>query len=163
MKNTIHFLVASVAVFMITSCGNSGTVIFEEHKELSPEYEWKKADTRTFTIDIKDNSEPLQLAVAFRYATGYYYDKALMRLTEITPAGTKSMRDIDIVVRDEKGEFIGEKGYDIIDIEFVIDENKKYPAHGTYTYIIEQTMPDVDPLDFAMEVGLVLRKKDKDK
>jgi gliding motility-associated lipoprotein GldH len=159
-KNFIKMkqLLFLLAILLFAGCKNKD-VIFEEHKELSADYEWKKADTRTFSIDIKDNSKPLELAVAFRCATGYMYDKVFMRITEISPANTKHMYDVEIPVRNADGEFFGEKGFDIIDIEYVVDRVKYYQGHGTYTYTIEQTMQDVDPLNYAMEVGLILRQQ----
>lgn len=135
--------------------------MFSEHKELSEDYTWKKADTRTFEINVTNNAHPHELALTFRYATGYMYDKVLMKVTETSPDNNVVRRDVEIQLRDEKGEFIGEKGYDIIDIEYVLDAAKEYPMIGKYTYTIEQDMPDIDPLDFAMEVGMILRDKPK--
>jgi gliding motility-associated lipoprotein GldH len=148
-------------LFISISClaCNNANNLFEEHQKLSDNYEWKKDDKRTFTIEITDNSKPLELAVAFRCATGYMYDKALLRITEVGPQNTKMRYDVDVPVRNEKGEFFGEKGFDIVDIEYVFDRAKFYPGHGTYTYTIEQDMPEVDPLHYAMEVGLILRQQ----
>ena len=58
-------------------------------------------------------------------------------------------------IRDDNGAYLGEPGYDIWDSEHVIESNKTYSEKGTYIYVIEHNMPD-DPLNFAMEVGVIL-------
>ncbi len=131
--------------------------MFSENQSLSEDYTWKKSDIKTFEIDVTNNAHPHELALAFRYATGYMFDRVILQVTETSPDKTVVRRDVEIQLRDEKGDFIGEKGYDIIDIEYILDSQKEYPSIGKYTYTIEQAMPDIDPLDFAMEVGLILR------
>ena len=83
-----------------------------------------------------------------------------MKITEINPQGERTIRDVDFKVRDENGEFIGDKGFDIVDLEYVLDVNKHFPTHGDYTYTIEQAMPmNIETLHFAMEVGLILKEQ----
>ncbi|MFM9983706.1 MAG: gliding motility lipoprotein GldH [Flavobacteriales bacterium] len=149
-------LVSSCAVW--TGCKDNN-VLYSKNQELSADYTWKKADIKTFEIDVTNNAHPHELAITFRYATGYMYDKVLLKVTETGPDKKVVRRDVDIQLRDEKGEFIGEKGFDIIDLEYIFDSGKEYPTIGKYTYTIEQDMPEIDPLDFAMEVGMILRDK----
>ena len=158
MKSIFFILILCAGCFLWTGCKDNN-VLFSENQELSADYTWKKADVKTFVIDVPNNAHPHELALTFRYATGYMYDKVLLKITETGPDNKVVRRDVDLQLRDEKGEFIGEKGYDIIDIEYILDSKKEYPAIGKYTYTIEQDMPEIDPLDFAMEVGMVLRDK----
>lgn len=144
----------------LNSCQDSKT-IYEEHQSFGDAYEWTKNDKKTFVIDVKENSHPVQMTLALRYASGYMYEKALLKITEIDPQGNKVSRDVDVQIRDEKGEFVGEKGYDIIDLEMVLDEKKVFPVFGKYTYEIEHTMPEIDPLIFVMEIGLIVRDEKK--
>jgi gliding motility-associated lipoprotein GldH len=147
-------------IMILASCQDSKT-IYEEHQSFGEAYEWAKKDKKTFVIDVKENSHPVQMTLALRYASGYMYDTALLKITETDPEGNKISRDVDVRIRDEKGEFIGEKGYDIIDLEMVLDEKKVFPVFGKYTYEIEQTMPEIDPLIFVMEIGLIVRDESK--
>lgn len=158
MKSMKLWAFSALLIFLISGC-NDSNVLYSEHKELSPDYTWTKADKRIFEIDVPNNAHPHELALTFRYATGYMYDKVFMKVTETGPDNQSIRRDVEIQLRDKNGEFIGEKGYDIIDIEYILDAQKEYPTIGKYTYTIEQDMPEIDPLDFAMEVGLILRDK----
>ena len=143
-------------VLLFISCGSNGTV-YDEHVKLPDNLEWYSSDARVFAVPINDNSQPMEFIIKFRYATGFQYDHMTLRLTETDPEGNSVIRDVSFKVRDENGEFIGEAGYDIIDLEYVLDKEKQFPVLGTYTYRVEQTMP-TDPLYFAMEVGLIVRK-----
>ncbi len=151
-------LILIVIALAQTAC-NDGKTIYSEHQKLGDDYNWYKKDIKTFVFDVKQNSHPFEFVLDLRYASGYYYDKALLTITETNPSGEKIRRDLEIAIRDAKGEFIGDKGYDIIDLEYVLDEKKDFPVFGKYTYEISQDMPDVDPLEFVMEVGLVVRER----
>ncbi len=149
-----------LVVFTLSQTGcNDVKTIYSEHQKFGEDYHWYKKDVKTFVIDVNQNSHPFEFVLDLRYASGYFYDKALLSITETDPSGESIRRDVEIAIRDSKGEFIGEKGYDIIDLEYVLDEKKAFPVFGKYTYEIRQVMPDVDPLEFMMEVGLVVRER----
>ncbi len=151
-----------LAIFMITITGcDSRKVIYSEHESFGEDFYWYKKDVKTFVVDVKENAHPLELVLTFRYASSYFYDKALIQIVETDPSGNAVRRDVDLKIRDEKGEFIGDKGFDIIDIEYVLDGKKQYPVFGKYKYEISQVMPDIDPLEFAMDVGLIVREIEK--
>lgn len=156
IKRPFHILFILLAISGLISCNDQKT-IFEEHQELSPDLEWRKADKKTFVIDIKENSHPVEFLIAFRCGSGYGYDRLPVRIKETAPDGTTISRDMDIQVRKPDGEFLGEKGYDIIDIEQMIDSQKQFPTFGKYTYTIEHMAPGVDVLDYALEIGLIVR------
>jgi gliding motility-associated lipoprotein GldH len=158
MKSIRLIMFALLSVLMFSSCTDKN-VIFKENQKFS-DLEWKRDDKKSFVLHIDDNRYPKQMILNFRYATGYRFDRVKMKMTEVNPEGERTVRDIEFKVRDEKGEFIGEKGYDIIDLAYELDANKHFPTHGDYTYIFEQTMPQgVDILHFAMEIGLEVKEK----
>jgi len=131
--------------------------IYIEHQELSPEIEWLKKDVREFKVPIEDNSIAYNMSLSFRYASGYQYQTANVKVTETSPSGKEIVKEYELKVRESNGDYIGEAGYDIWDSEHLVEPNKKYKETGTYTYVIEQNTP-VDPLNFAMEIGVILDK-----
>jgi len=131
--------------------------IYIEHQELSPEVEWLKKDLRTFKVPVSDNSQGYNMSLSFRYASGYQYQTANVKVTETSPSGKESVKDYVLKVREANGDYIGEPGYDIWDSEHLVEANKHYKETGIYTYVIEQKTP-VDPLKFAMEIGVILDK-----
>jgi len=153
MKKLLTVLVIAIGLM---SCEPDGSV-YVEHQELSPELEWLKKDVRTFKVPVTDNNQVYNLSLSFRYATGYQYPTANVKVTETSPSGKETIKEYDLKVREENGDYIGEPGFDIWDSEHLVEANKKYEETGTYIYVIEQNTP-VDPLNFAMEIGIVLDK-----
>ena len=153
MKKIVVLAALSFALF---SCKPEGRV-YEKHLDLSPKVEWLKKDSREFKVPIEDKDIAYDLSLSFRYATGYPYEFAKVKVTEISPSGKESIQEFDLKVRDDKGEYIGEAGMDIWDSDHLVQSNKKFEETGTYTYVLEHNMPS-DPLNYAMEIGLILDK-----
>lgn len=150
------FMPFGIALMLfLTSC--STDVVFETHLKLGENYTWPAADTVEITIPITDNAAPYIFELGFRCASGFSYDRMMIRVEEIAPSGKVTFKDVDVLVRNANGEFYGDKGYDIIDITTILDSKKTFPVHGNYHYKIYHIMP-MDIVDFAMEVGLILRQ-----
>ncbi|MBL4651905.1 MAG: gliding motility lipoprotein GldH [Flavobacteriales bacterium] len=155
MKNKLlFFLFISISLL---ACQPENRV-FIEHKDLSPDLEWLKTDTREFKVPVTDNSLTYDLSLSFRYASGYAYQYAKVQVTETSPSGKEITSEYDLKVREANGDYIGDPGFDIWDSEHLIVPNKKYQETGTYTYIIEHNMPE-NPLNMVMEIGIILDKK----
>jgi len=153
MKKLITFLAITSILF---ACQPKNRV-YVENQKLSPDTEWLKKDVREFKVPIDDIDMVYNLSVSFRYANGYQYPTANVKVTETSPSGKETVANYELKVRKANGDYIGEAGYDIWDSEHLVEPNKKYTEKGTYTYKIEQNTP-VDPLPFAMEIGLILDK-----
>lgn len=149
-------LVILLITSSIIACQPEGR-IYNEHQELSPEVEWLKKDVREFKVPVADNSQSYKMSISFRYANGYQYKTANIKVTETSPSGIETVKDYELKIREANGDYIGEAGYDIWDSEHLIESSKKFEETGTYTYKIEHTMPN-DPLNFAMDIGLILDK-----
>ena len=143
--------------FSFLACNPEGR-IYSSHQELSPEVEWLKKDAREFEVPREDNSLDYQVSLSFRYATGFQYQSAKVKVTETSPSGKEEIKLYDLKVREANGDYIGEAGYDIWDSEHLVEVNKKYAEKGNYHYKIEHNMPS-DPLNFAMEIGMIVDKK----
>jgi len=119
--------------------------------------QWSKSNVLSTKLTVSDNSRPVKLLAGIRVASGYAYDRIMLRMTQTAPDGKRTLSDLEIPIKDAKGEFLGDKGFDIIDIEYEINPNFTFPLIGEYTYEFEQTTPNVDPLHFVMELGVVVR------
>lgn len=152
----IKHLTVLALTALLFSCESENRV-YNEHQELSPQVEWLKKDSRKFSVPIDDKSSSYNLLLSFRYTTGYQYQTVKVKVTETSPSGKETIKMYDLKVREANGDYIGEAGLDIWDSEHTVESNKKYSETGTYTYLIEQNTP-VDPLNYAMEIGVVLDK-----
>jgi len=140
----------------LISCQLGGR-IYVKHQELSPQLEWLKKDAREFKVPIKDINIAYNMSLSFRYVYGYQYQFAKVKVTETSPSGKKIVKEYDLKVREDNGDYIGKAGLDIWDSDHLAEPNKKYEETGIYTYVIEHNMP-TDPLTYAMEIGLILDK-----
>ena len=157
MKINRFFAIVILAAACI-ACQPEGRV-YVGHQKLSPDVEWLLKDAREFKVPVTDNNLLYNLSLSFRYATGYQFQFARVKVTETSPSGKASVKEYELKVREDNGEYIGDPGYDIWDSEHLVERNKKYEEKGIYTYLIEHNMPN-DPLNFAMEIGLILDKAD---
>lgn len=149
----------TMTMISLAACQPEGRV-YIEHQELSPQLEWLKNDVREFKVPIEDNSQAYNMSLSFRYINGYQYQVAIVKVTETTPGGIETTKEYELKVREDNGDYIGEPGLEIWDSEHLIEPNKTYEETGTYTYVIEHNMPD-DPLNFVMEIGVILDKANK--
>ncbi|MCH8903293.1 MAG: hypothetical protein IIA45_05200 [Bacteroidetes bacterium] len=149
------FVIFIIAIGFVT-CQPAGRV-YIKHQELSPGFSWSKEDTREFKVPIKDNSITYDLSLSFRYVHGYQFQILKVKVTETSPSGVETVKEYDLKVRDDDGDYIGSAGYDIWDSEHLIEPNKKYEETGTYTYVLEHNMPG-DPVSLVMEIGVIVDK-----
>lgn len=150
----IHLLILALA--FLNGCASSNT-LFEEHQSVGEDLVWQPGEPITFTIDVKENKHPYQMSIAVRYANGFPYDRLPVFLTETNPNGESVRKDIEIIIQPKPGEYLGEKGFDIIDLEQVIDTQKAFPTFGKYTYTLIPNIDDPSGFPLLMEIGLVLR------
>ena len=121
MKNLLSILSIT---FLLSSCQPEGRV-YIEHQELSPDVEWLKKDSRTFQVPITSTEKAYDLSLSFRFSTGYQYKNAAVKMTEISPSGLETIKEYDLVLRADNGDYIGDPGYDIWDSEHLVEGNGK--------------------------------------
>ncbi len=144
------------AIICFVACQPEGRV-YVEHEKLSPDVEWLKEDVKEFKVPIEDKGQVYKMSLSFRYANGYQFQIAKVKVKEINPSGKEQTFNYSLKVREDDGNYIGEAGYDIWDSEHIVEPTKKFEEIGEYTYIIEHDMPN-DPLNFAMEIGMIVDK-----
>jgi gliding motility-associated lipoprotein GldH len=151
-----RFLTILAITIGLNSCQFGGR-IYVKHQELSPQLEWLKKDAREFKVPIKDINIAYNMSLSFRYVNGYQYQFAKVKVTETSPSGKESVKEFELKVREDNGDYIGDAGLDIWDSDHLVEPDKRYEEIGTYTYVIEHNMP-IDPLTYTMEIGLILDK-----
>jgi len=152
----MKLVILSLIILLLMSC-NSSKVIFEEHQSVGEDKTWQVEEPITFELDVKENKHAYELAIAVRYAHGFPFDKLPIYLIETSPEGESVRRDIDILIQPKKGEYLGEKGFDIIDLEQIIDSHKDFPTFGKYAYTLIPVDNGLDGYPLILEVGLTLK------
>ncbi|MCH7535193.1 MAG: hypothetical protein IH948_05525 [Bacteroidetes bacterium] len=154
-----NLLVVAITSFCLLACNENR--IYSDNETLSPDYEWKKVDTREFEVPVENIDIAYNLSLSFRFATGFQFPNMKVQVTETSPGGEETINVYDLKIMGEK-EYLGDVSGDIWDSEHLIVPNKKYEEKGTYKYKLEHVMPQ-DPLNFAMEIGVILDKISQEK
>ena len=157
MKQRINILLTAALIAIGLVACDGGRVLYSEYISVGEEYEWAADETIRFDVEVTENKHAYELALAVRVGTGYPYDKLLLHVTEQSPSGESVRRDVEVPVRNAQGEFYGEKGFDLIDIEYILDASKEFPVFGRYSYTLEPAMPEIDPVVYVVELGMILR------
>jgi gliding motility-associated lipoprotein GldH len=153
----VLILSTAAVVLALASCKDD-KIVYKELKKMEGNLEWKKSDVKTFEITLDKLDEPLDLILTFRCASGFMFRNMLIHMTAKDPQGNQIERVLDVPIKNEQGEFFGEKGFDIVDIEYALELAKTFDAKGIWTYTFRQEMPQMESIDFPMELGLILRR-----
>jgi gliding motility-associated lipoprotein GldH len=153
MKKIAAIVVMSI--FMV-GCSPEGRD-YSEYKELSPMEEWLKKDVIVFKVPIEKENQEYNMSLAYRYVVGHNHEIVKVKITETTPSGKVESVEHDLNMLDENGYYKGDGSLGIIDTEHLIVANKIFKEKGTYNYKIEHMMPN-DPVEFAIEIGVILDK-----
>jgi gliding motility-associated lipoprotein GldH len=152
----MKLVVNSILLLLLAGC-YSAKVMFEEHRSVGEDMTWETSEPITFEIDVKENKHPYEMAVAIRYAHGFPFNQLPIQMTETNPQGGSVRRDLEIKIQPKPGEYLGEKGFDIIDLEQIIDTEKEFPTFGKYTYTLVPVDNEEHGFPLIMEIGLVLK------
>jgi gliding motility-associated lipoprotein GldH len=147
------FSILAMLLFSFSACTPDGRV-FSDNQVLSPEIEWHKADVKTFQVPLVADKK-YNVAIAFRFANGFPFRSAMVNMEITSPSGETSSQACELVVRQENGDYIGEAGFDIWDSEHQVLTNHSVTETGNYTFKLSHAMAQ-DPLNFAMEIGLLV-------
>ena len=146
-------------VFAIGIMGCNPNRIYNEHFETGEGLQWLKADKKTFNVNIEDASKKYNVYITFRYATGFAKTDAPVTLSQKTPSGELTSNNYALKIRDDKGDYIGEPGYDIWDSEHMILAEVNLEA-GTHQFVLEHNNGE-GTLFPVLDVGLIVEKVEK--
>ncbi|HNW98338.1 MAG TPA: gliding motility lipoprotein GldH [Bacteroidales bacterium] len=150
MKNIIIIF----CIILLCSCGKKK--VFEKNIEMD-NYEWTMDKKLTFDVPIDDTSSFYNVYIPVRHIDNYPYDGLLVNVTMDTPSGEERTKNYKLQLRDDNGNFKGDAGGDIWDIDVPIMEKIKFNSLGTFKFTIENNMPKT-PTVCLMEVGLKVEK-----
>ena len=146
-------ILLAVFVILFFSCGSK--TIAESDISID-DHIWKNNPPPEITLDVQSNSKPWQLNLWIRFNANLPIASIPVRIYEIAPDGSEISIDREIKLRDSKGELLGDKGLDIVDLEMIIDEQRNYPTFGRYRYRLEHRVETIEDLPGIMDIGLSL-------
>lgn len=147
------FLFLLLSSLFFTSCRD---VVYSEYKTFA-DYDWAAKDKAVFDLEIKDTQTLNNIYLMVRHADSYQYNNLYVFVTTKYPDGKILTDTMEVVLANEKGEWLGSGSGDIFDFKVPIKKNVRFPLAGNYQFVFEQGMR-VDPLPLIMDFGFEIEK-----
>ena len=131
--------------------------IYENHLD-NERITWNRFDVKTFNIDIEDTTASYDFYVAIRHITAFPFGFITIQFTIYTPSGETRMLEQKIILKDDKGNWLGDGMGDLWDLNHLVREDFRFTRPGTCTVEVSSTMSQAN-LPGIMQVGLIVRRK----
>ena len=152
MKNIS--LLLFVAAFLV-SCGSKK--ISEQQKSFADKV-WQSDQNLVFEFPIKDTSATYDISTVVKHFDNFPFDRVKLSFTLKDPSGETRISEHDLVVRNEKGQFLGKKSGDTISMDFAIRNGYKFKAPGKAIVTLANRLSSSNAEGIG-GISIVVRKK----
>ncbi len=146
------FFLAMMALFI--SCGKQ--VVFSKYYTFN-DNEWPAKEKAVFDLEITDTQSLNNVSLMVRHADSYPYNNIFLFVKTVYPDGKTTNDTMEVILSNQKGEWLGSGAGDIFDFKVPIKKNVRFPLAGKYHFEFEQGMR-VDPLPLVMDFGFEIEK-----
>lgn len=154
IRRSKFIVVVLIAGMVFTSCNKN--IVFSKYKTFE-ESQWYAKDTAVFDLEITDTQTLNNISLMIRHVETYPYNNLFLFVTTKYPDGKILTDTMEVVLSNNKGEWLGSGAGDIYDFKVPIKKNVRFPLGGKYQFIFEQGMR-VDPLPMIMDFGFEIEK-----
>jgi gliding motility-associated lipoprotein GldH len=140
--------------FVLGSC-NKG-VVYSKYISFK-DYEWHAKNVAVFDVEISDTQVLNNINFMVRHADAYPYSNLFLFVTSKYPDGKVLVDTMEIVLANQKGEWLGSGAGDIFDYKVPVKKNVRFPLAGKYQFSFEHGMRQ-DPLPLIMDLGFEIVK-----
>lgn len=155
MKKLAIISLLSLLILSI-GCKDENQVYKNYYKNFT-DYNWASSKIVEFTPTIEDINSDYDIIFSFRHIYGIPLENLHINVEITTPSGVITNKAYTIEVFNNKDKYLGDCAVDYCDLDTIIEADFKFDETGTYKFNISQ-MEDKDPLNFVMEVGLIINK-----
>jgi len=153
LQNKFLFLFIVAGLFF-SSCNKN--IVFSEYKNFK-DYDWYAKDKAVFGMEITDTQTLNNIYLMVRHADSYQFSNVIVFVTTKYPDGKSLTDTMNVILSNDKGEWMGSGSGDIFDFKIPVKKNVRFPLAGKYQFSFEQGMR-VDPLPMVMDFGLEIEK-----
>lgn len=158
MLRSIYLCSMAVALMALLSACDKNAVM-DENISL-PENRWDVNNVVKLETEITDTVTPHNLYINVRNAGGYAFSNLFLFMNTYTPDGKLARDTIELVLADERGQWMGDGMGDIWDNRILFKKDFVFPQSGKYRFELEQAMR-INPLPGIMDVGMRIEKSSK--
>jgi len=135
MKKIGLFLL--LAAFLV-SCGSK--TIMNQQKSFKDK-KWDRNQVLTYAINITDTAARYDISTTIKYFDHFPFDKVLLTFVLDDPSGEKRTSELDLLIRNNEGRFLGTKSGDTIIKKFTIRNNYRFKAIGLTKITLINRLP----------------------
>ncbi len=144
----------ALTVVLFSSCDPDR--VFEKNIRI-PDGIWDRNNLVRFEVVVEDTITPHNLYINVRNAGMYPVSNLYLFVTTTAPSGHTIKDTVQIILADERGNWLGKGLGDIWDYQQLYKENVRFAQKGEYIFEYEQAMR-LEKLPFIMDVGLRVEK-----
>lgn len=152
MKNIS--LLLFLAAFLV-SCGSK--TITEQQKSFTDKV-WPMDQNLVFEFPVSDTAASYDISAVVKHFDNFPFDRVKLSFTLEDPSGENRISEHDLVIRNEKGRFLGKKSGDTISMDFAIRNRYKFKAPGKAKVILENRL-STSTAEGIGGISIVVRKK----
>jgi gliding motility-associated lipoprotein GldH len=154
MKFCNAVLPIALAALLFASCDPDR--VFEKNIRI-PDGIWDRNNSVRFEVVVEDTITPHNLYINIRNAGMYPVSNLYLFVTTIAPSGHTIKDTVQIILADERGNWLGKGLGDIWDNQQLYKEQVRFAQKGEYIFEYEQAMR-LEKLPFILDVGLRIEK-----
>jgi gliding motility-associated lipoprotein GldH len=122
-----------------------------------PDGIWDRNNPIRFEVIIQDTITPYNLYINVRNTGLYPVSNLYLFITTTAPSGHSVKDTVEIILADEKGEWLGKGLGDIWDLQRLYKQHVRFAQKGMYLFEYEQAMR-IEKLPFILDAGLRVEK-----
>jgi len=153
-KVIVKTLLAILPIVILCSCNKN--VVYSKY-ETFKDNEWSSKNKAVFDIDITDTQSLHNINLMVRHADSYPFSNLFLFVTSKYPDGKVLVDTMEIILSNQKGEWLGSGAGDIFDYKVAVKKNLRFPLAGKYQFSFEHGMRS-DPLPMIMDLGFEIEK-----
>ena len=157
--NRFPFISCSLLLFSILLISCDKRAVLDENIKLT-ENNWESSNIVKLEADITDTVTPHNIYINVRNAGSYAYSNLFLFMNTYRPDGKKARDTVELMLADERGQWLGDGMGDIWDNRILFKKDFKFPQTGKYRFELEQAMR-INPLPGIMDVGMRIERADK--
>jgi gliding motility-associated lipoprotein GldH len=139
--------------------GCDKNVVYKAHEDIEDGL-WYIKNTPKFKVEITDTLATYNVYYLVRSAVQYpYYNLYLTRKITDPKGKAKSSLEEIFLSNQTTGKPYGKGLGDLFDHKILCMKNHRFPASGTYTFTLSQSMRQ-NPLPFVISVGLSVERSE---
>ncbi|MFV0505508.1 MAG: gliding motility lipoprotein GldH [Bacteroidales bacterium] len=153
MKNNNKLLLISMLVVFCICFNSCRKNVYFSSATVFDREQWKATEIATFTIDVKDCTQPYDINLLIRNSGRYSFANLWIFLTTVDPDNNISKEKFNCKLAREDGKWLGRRSAGHFDNTIPYKTNYKFNKPGKYTLSLEQGMR-IDPLPGISVVGI---------